>query len=163
MSLTDTAGPQVLPAVKVIPGSPGLPEQANTVPLLLGVRLPPLPPLEVNRAAVQPGQGVTEEDRPQPGQVIIVPIHEEREEGVLQARVDGGELASLVETVAVAVRHVGPSSQHGVAAVLEQEPALLLARLQWRGGWGRGGGVICAGEAVTNILTGVQPGATVVG
>ena len=67
---TDTAGPEVIPAVQVVPGRARGPAQAqaDTVLHLLGVRLAGQPGGEVRGAAVQPGQVLAQEHSAQPGQ-----------------------------------------------------------------------------------------------
>ena len=71
----DTAGPQVFPAVQVVPGRPDVPAlaEADTVLQLVRVRLAGQPGCEVSGAAVQPDQGVTQEHSAQPRQAHVGP------------------------------------------------------------------------------------------
>ena len=80
----DTAGPEVFPALQVVPGRPGVPGQAeaDTVLHLAGVGLAGQPGGEVSGAAVQPGEALSQEDSAQPGQAHVGPnIHHVREGG----------------------------------------------------------------------------------
>ena len=66
----DTAGPEVFPAVQVVPVEAG---DADTVLRLLRVRLAGQPGGEVSVAAVQPHQRTSLENSAQPGETEVGP------------------------------------------------------------------------------------------